>query len=407
MLGNFLQAQSISELMTKAQSGDAKARLTLGEMYLYGSGTKVNVDSALWWFNRASSDLVEAVVALINLGEKTGDENDDKAVYLNWLNQENVSNSSTYHLELQGNQYVYPNQDIRVSVNNSTPEIVKGDESKYFQKDISLAEGVNVVRVYRQGKCVIERPVVYQKDFKQDNENYTLNREIITQEPINPRKVALVIGNSKYQVSPLRNPTNDATDIAQKLKSLDFDVDLQVDLSLQQMENALLRFKDKSQNSDVAMFYYAGHGLQVSGENYLVPIDAMIANESDIKYKCENANYVLDLMQESNVKLKIVILDACRNNPFGRGMGRGLASMNSPSGSFLAFATGPGDVAMDGRNRNSPYTTAILKHIATPNISIYECFQNIGETVSELTRGHQNPWISASLKNMFYFNKNQ
>lgn len=406
-MGLMGYSQDLKTLVSKAKTGDLQAQVTLGEMYLYGSGVDVNLDSALYWMHRSAGDHYVSAGHLINLGVRTGDVNDDRSVYLAWYNNNNVVSTPEYNLELQGNEYVYPGQSVAVTVNNGRPIDMYCNDQKFFSHTITLDEGVNVVRVFRNGKCVIERPVVYQKALArgQGMEAGGMARTLDVSEPAMLRKAALVIGNSNYRMSPLRNPQNDATDVAAKLRSIGFDVTLETNLNLVGFENAVSDFGKKVQDYDVALFFYAGHGVQVSGENYLVPTDAMISSESDVKYKCENANMVLDVMEESNVRLKIMILDACRNNPFARSLGRGLASMNSSSGTFLAFATSPGDIALDGKTRNSPYTSAILQHITTPGISIYECFQNIGEQVNNDTRGHQNPWISASLRSMFYFNK--
>lgn len=401
-------AQDLKALVSKAKNGDLQSQVTLGEMYLYGSGVGLNLDSALYWMHRSAGEHYVSAGHLINLGVRSGDKDDDRAVYLAWFNNENVVSNPEYSLQLQGNEFVYPNQDIRATVNNGQPVQLHCDDQKFFSHTITLSEGVNVVRVFRNGKCVIERPVVYTPNQTRsggDVDVQGMSRDVQVSDPKFVRKAALVIGNSSYRLSPLRNPQNDATDVATKLRTLGFDVTLETNLNLQAFEQVLTDFGKKIQGYDVAMFFYAGHGVQVQGENYLVPVDAVIGSESDVKYKCENANMVLDLMEEGNVGLKIVVLDACRNNPFARSLGRGLASMTSPSGTFLAFATGPGDIALDGKNRNSPYTTAILQHISTPGISIYECFQNISESVNAATRGHQNPWISASLRSMFYFNK--
>jgi len=405
------QAQNVGELTQKARSGNSAAQLTLGEMYLYGSGVEVNMDSALHWLHRASTDYAVAASHLINLGVRTGEDDVDRSVYLTWLNMENHVSEPEYSLELQGNQYVWPSQKIVATVNGGDSIYMHCDDMKYIQQTIPLIAGVNVVRVFRQNsfkkmECLIERPVVYTpRESARDISSAQPARAVDVAAPRVIRMAALVMGNSAYLMGALRNPVNDATDMAAKLETMGFDVTLATNLSQRGMEGAVIDFARKVQDYEVVLFFYAGHGLQVSGENYLVPVDAMITSESDAKYKCQNANMILDLLDEANVGLKIIILDACRNNPFARSLGRGLASMSSPSGTFLAFATSPGDVALDGRTRNSPYTSAILRHIDAPGISIYECFQNISEDVSRTTKEHQNPWISASLRSMFYFNR--
>ncbi len=415
LLSNFvfilgICAQDVVELRSLAIQGNTGAQLTLGEMNLYGSGTGVNLDSALYWLHRASVGEREAALHLIRLGVRTGDADDDSGVYLAWLNSENVVAEPVYDLELQGNQYMYPYQRVVATVNNGDSIPLTCDDMKLYSKTIPLREGVNVVRVFRENSrhkldCVIERPVVYAVSASKGDTLADMARDVKASAPHVMKRAALVVGNSAYRMGALRNPKNDAADMAARLESLGFDVMLETDVSQKGMEDAVMNFCRRVANYDVAMFFYAGHGVQVQGENYLVPVDALISSETEVKYKCMNASLMLDMLEEANVGLKIVVLDACRNNPFARSLSRGLASMNSPAGTFLAFATGPGDIALDGKNRNSPYTTAILQHIATPGISIYECFQNISEDVNASTRGHQNPWISASLRGMFYFNR--
>jgi uncharacterized caspase-like protein len=160
----------------------------------------------------------------------------------------------------------------------------------------------------------------------------------------------------------------------------------------------------------VALFFYAGHGVQAKGENYLIPIDANISSENDVEYNCVSANRVLAKMEDAGSTVNIVILDACRNNPFERSWtrstkGRGLIAIDAPVGSLIAFATSPGNTASDGTDRNGLYTSALLQYIKEPGISILEMFQMVRKTVRENSNGAQVPWESTSLEGNFYFRK--
>jgi len=171
------------------------------------------------------------------------------------------------------------------------------------------------------------------------------------------RRIALVIGNSAYNSGPLKNPVNDATAMAAQLQKLGFTVILKKNASLRGMEDALTDFGDRLKRGGVGLFFYAGHGLQVGGANYLVPIGAKINRESDIRYETLDAGKILDEMANANNGLNIVILDACRDNPYSRSFrnsARGLAIVsNAPAGTFVSYSTSPGNVARDGDGRNS------------------------------------------------------
>lgn len=220
------------------------------------------------------------------------------------------------------------------------------------------------------------------------------------------RRIALVIGNSAYSSGPLKNPVNDATDMATALQGLGFQVNLKKNANLETMEGAIEDFGNQLKKGGVGLFYYAGHGVQVNGVNYLIPIGAKINKESDTRYKAVDAGRILDEMANANNGLNIVILDACRDNPFRksfRSASRGLAIVsNSPSGTFMSYSTGPGQVARDGEGRNSPYTRALLENISKPGLTINNVFMNVRSDVKKETG--QIPWELSSLEGNFYFN---
>jgi uncharacterized caspase-like protein len=219
------------------------------------------------------------------------------------------------------------------------------------------------------------------------------------------RRVALVIGNAAYRTAPLKNPVNDATDMAATLKQLGFDVTLKLNARLKDMDQAVRDFGVKLRQGGVGLFFFAGHGIQVAGENYLVPVDAEIQSETDVRYGCLNAGLVLGKMEDAGNQLNVVILDACRNNPFGRGFRsaeRGLAKMDAPTGSLIAYATAPGSVAADGERRNGVYTENLLKNLKTPGFSITDVFMQTRMGVLSATGKKQVPWETSSLTGYFY-----
>lgn len=216
------------------------------------------------------------------------------------------------------------------------------------------------------------------------------------------RGIALVIGNSEYAEGALKNPVNDADDISSKFRSLGFDVIYRVNTNLEQMGNSIDEFGTKASDYDVAIFYYSGHGIQYEGDNYLIPVNAKLRSEVDIRYYCENLNRVLGKLEESDCKLKILMLDACRNNPFERswsrsGSSKGLSSIDAPMGTIISYATSPGSIAEDGAgHRNSPYTSAFLKLLDKPDYSIVLLYNELSNVVRKNTGNRQNPWSSNS-----------
>lgn len=225
------------------------------------------------------------------------------------------------------------------------------------------------------------------------------------------RRIALVIGNGNYQrVSPLDNPVNDATDIAAALQGLGFEVIKDTDTNLVQMRRLIREFGERlAQQKGIGLFYFAGHGVEVRGRNFLVPVDADIAREAETEDYAVDVNAVLRQMDAADNGFNIVILDACRNNPFSRGWNRsgetgGLANVNAPTGTYIAFAAAPGSTASDGKGmRNGIFTGALLKNLKRPNLKLEEVFKATREEVMTLTDSKQVPWDSSSVKGDFYF----
>ncbi|MBL6445778.1 caspase family protein [Fulvivirga sp. 29W222] len=227
------------------------------------------------------------------------------------------------------------------------------------------------------------------------------------------KRLALVIGNADYQnANKLLNPVNDARSMKKALTSLGFEVMQYENLTQREMKQVIDEFGRKLESYEVGLFYFAGHGIQASGNNYLIPVETNLTNEQQIEYDCVRADRVLGLMEYAKSKVNIVILDACRNNPFKRSwsrsaQGEGLAFMNAPSGSLIAYATAPGKTASDGSGSNGLYTEALLKNLATPDLTILQVFQNVRKNVVDQSDQRQIPWESTSLIGDFYFNKTQ
>lgn len=248
------------------------------------------------------------------------------------------------------------------------------------------------------------------------------------------RRLALVIGNSTYQnVSELTNPQNDANDIAEKLRNLSFDVMLGTNLTRDQMHEAFQKFAEEIKPGDEGLFFYAGHGISLSGENFLIPIDMpaeiQVENEDQSKQALDaslvNLAEVITPMQKA--KLGMVFLDACRNTPskeelglqivaqdgatrklrslsFSRGMSKvNVASSSGASGIFRAYATQPNNVSDDGGGRNSPFTKALLKHLGTKGVDVHQMMIKVRLDVQNETSGRQIPWEESALTDVYYF----
>jgi hypothetical protein len=220
------------------------------------------------------------------------------------------------------------------------------------------------------------------------------------------QRIALVIGNSHYKESPLINPVNDARAMARALAAADFKVTSRENAGHKAMLAALRDFGDALKNGGVGLFYYAGHAVQVKGRNYLIPIDAQIEREDEVAYSGVDANLILDKMEAAGNRLNIVILDACRNNPFARSArsaGGGLAQMDAPVGTLIAFSTSPGSVASDGKGKNGLYTQHLLDAMKVPGTKIEDVFKQVRTKVRQDTKGQQIPWESTSLEGDFVF----
>ncbi|KTB79742.1 caspase family protein [Pseudomonas syringae] len=224
------------------------------------------------------------------------------------------------------------------------------------------------------------------------------------------RLTALIIGISNYpNGGALANATHDAVDMATALEALEFSVILKTDCTVEDIDRAIQNFKDNLNSNDVGLFYFAGHGIQIKGENYLITTDTNFSDEISVKHTSFALNRLIEVMDNCSNPTNLIILDACRNNPFVRAWNRGpelsgLASVYTPKGTLIAFATSPGEVAADGPNRNGSYTEALLKHINTVDISVEDLFKRVRNTLSVSTTNKQTSWEHTSLSGDFFFN---
>ena len=223
-------------------------------------------------------------------------------------------------------------------------------------------------------------------------------------------RVALVVGNSAYEkISPLRNPVNDVTLIANTLRTLGFDVLEKTDATQEDLKSAIREFgkRLRTAGSDaVGLFYFAGHGVQSGEHNYLIPLGAPIEEEADLEFEAVPARWVLGRMEAAGNALNLVILDACRNNPYKsrfRTGSRGLSRMEAPTGSLIAYSAGPGSVAVDGEGRNSPYALALKDAMEVSGLKVEEVFKRVRNSVLKETAEIQTPWEESSLRGDFYF----
>jgi hypothetical protein len=297
---------------------------------------------------------------------------------------------------------VYINGNVPDDINSFEVLVTDNLDEYRIKRALTLNEGDNEIKIEvknDQGVTMSESRVI----------NYFVQK--IDQTYVEKR-LALVIGNADYLNGiTLQNPVNDAKSIAAALKDVGFTVLLFLNSDLKAMKKAMDDFGEKLQEYTVGLFYYAGHGMQVKGNNYLIPVDASLKVEQDVDYDCVDAGRLLGKMEAAGTSTNIVILDACRDNPFsrswsGRSAGQGetgLAFMNAPSGSIIAYATSPGKTASDGTGKNGIYTEAILQYIKVPSLSIEDFFKNVRVEVEKKSNRTQTPWESTSLKGNFFF----
>lgn len=287
---------------------------------------------------------------------------------------------------------------IHVLINDTKAELSADGR---FKGTVELVPGKNRIRIAAQNT----QSQTISKDLYLNSEPVQQKNHTHEGSKGYNKRVALVIGNADYTAtSKLRNTLNDARAMSETLKNLGFDVTMVENGTYETIKNAVYAFGDRIQDVDVSLFFYAGHGLEVDGTNYLVPVDADIQSHLDVKQKCIPLSGVSNTMEFANDEgLNMIILDACRNNPFpaGKRGGTGLARINAPSGTLIAYATDPGSVASDGDGTNGLYTGELIKQL---NISqrIEDIFMHTRNNVEQISGGKQRPWEEARLKGIFY-----
>ena len=226
-------------------------------------------------------------------------------------------------------------------------------------------------------------------------------------------RVALVVGNSAYKfASRLSNPEHDSVDISNMLRRLGFDTIKGNNLDKAGFENAIKAFSSKLEKARIGLFFFAGHAIQIAGNNYLLPVDAQLPTQSTLEIGLVNLRTIQRVMEEASLR-GVMFLDACRNNPFeeslGRGLGprmleieHGLAPVSLRGDMIIAYSTEPGAIAQDGKGRNSPYTTALLKYLSRPELDIYAQLMEVHNEVVQVTDGHQVPWLHSSLSRLLF-----
>lgn len=408
--------QAVSWYRKAAEQGDAIAQYNLGVYYSKGRGVNQDYAQAVYWYRKAAeqgdedakrhlSEFDDELKKQQFSAQNNQEQPRQKSLAtIEWIDFASTVNKREYPMKV-GVKSDTKVEEVNVTVNGSLSRGINTVKSDGYNltidRTLALSEGVNSIVVSVRngdGTTTSTKTITYQASNT-------------VQEVSRGKRIALVMGNSNYtNSSPLKNPVNDATDIAKKLESLGFVVIRSLDQDKRGMEAAINDFGMKAQGYDVALFFYAGHGICYKGRNYMIPVDANLSAEEDVEYDCTDASRVLAKMERSNCKMKIMILDACRNLPaFARSWhrsveGGGFNRMNAPKGTFIAYATAEGDKAEDGKGRNSPYTTALLQTLDVPNLSITELFQEVGDKVVSSTNERQNPWVSSSFRGKFIFN---
>ncbi|NJO15115.1 MAG: caspase family protein [Thioploca sp.] len=297
-------------------------------------------------------------------------------------------------------------ENAQIYVNNALQKgnLVRQLEVVTSGCDVSLKQMVQL----REGQNQIK--IVARNSAGKTAEKRSIHLQPPIYSSVSEKRTALVIGNSDYARAPLRNPTNDANAMANKLRRLAFEVMSYTNLGQNQMKQVINKFSDKiaAAKGGVGLFYFAGHGVQVKGENYLIPIDANIRKENEVELEAVSLARVLASMENAHNRMNIVIIDACRDSPYERSFRsqgtQGLASPTAAYGTVVAFATAPGSVTADGDSNNGIYTEELLQVMDTPGLKLEEVFKQVLAKVRNRTHGAQVPWYNAAFEGDFYFN---
>ena len=294
---------------------------------------------------------------------------------------------------------VYTKKRVKLNIT------AKGDYSQSIFSSIESQIELNADEFEQSPPTVASRS---NREEKPSQPKASPSKATVSNDIPNDSKLALVIGNARYKSAPLKNPVNDANAISAELSNSGFKVLKHTNVSKREMRDAIRSFGDQLlENRGVGLFYFAGHGIQFNGRNYLIPVDADIQKEYDIEDQAVAADMVLQMMELYQNRVNIVILDACRNNPYSRGFRsaeQGLAPISiTPTGSIIAFSTAPGQTASDGEGRNGLFTQELIKSMKKEGMSLEEVFKDVRINVAKLSNDGQIPWTNSSLMGDFYF----
>lgn len=406
-------SKAITYYEKSAIDGNVDSQYSLGLLYELGNGVPKNLSEAYKWYKMAAEQGEEdAKKRMENLRKMINQEIVNNNIpIVKWLSHESTTEQKKYSFKL-GVKSDSKIEEVNVYVNGNLVSdrgiipVANDGFSLTIEKTITLSSGKNTIKVTVKNACGTAST--------EKNVTYTTRTEFYPL--IKERRIALVIGNSKYKgnMGVLENPRHDAEDISKKLKALGFEVTSLYDGSLKQMNDAIEKFVGDAQYNDVALFYYAGHGMQlqtdIGGANYLIPVNAQIIYKCDVE-DCIKANRIVSQLENSGCKIRLIVLDACRNLPnikdCHRGVSReGYSEMESAVGTYIMYSTREGHTADDGKGRNSPFAEAILQYIDQPNLPLESFFKKVGELVDEKTNFRQAPWQSGRIRGEFYFNKN-
>jgi len=378
--------------------GYAAAQLSLGESYYKGQGVPRDYKEAVYWLQLAAAQGSQGAKQLLPIAQKEASESATTTANSNQAQA--VDKPSDAETERRKRQEI---EELLAHERRAKTAELEAATKKQQELEARLRESAERERLANEARVQASQTAPIAQVQQPQN---AARKE---------RRLALVIGNSNYKGSPLDNPANDATDIASQLRSFGFQTTLLRDATLNQMRDATRKFADQLPSTDVALVYFAGHGIEMKGRNYMIPTNADVKFEYELSEQAYDAGIWLDMLEtikSSNAdRVNIVILDACRNNGLiaARSLSKGLGKMDAPSGTFLAYSTSPGKIASDGARgeRNSPFTKHLIRAMQQPNKPIEEVFKEVRRNVGRDTNGSQVPWESTSLTGFFTFKQSQ
>lgn len=407
-----------------ALGGNEYAQYYLGWQYEYGQGTTKDINLAKKWYGEsAKKGYQQAIERLAKLEGETDPNPSPKPSprpvrakpSLSWTLPDCVySDRLSIQVKVKSQSKI---ESGNVSVNGATrgiSSVVNDGADFLISREVTLQPGMNniLVEVANSAGMTSETKTVRYLNRQEETTPKPQPKPNSVNNTSTQRRLALVIGNASYQyVDKLAKTTNDASDIATKLRQFGFTVIEKQNLSQVEFNRAISDFGQKASGYDVSLFYYAGHAIESDGINYLIPTDAKVEQKVDLMTKCVNANFILESLQDAKSKTNIIVLDACRDNPFkaswarSRGAsGGGLAHMEGSDGTYFMFATSPGKEAYDGNNRNSPFTSAFLTSLdRSANLPLELFAKQVVRLTLQNSNSTQRPWIAGSLLGDFYF----